>query len=95
MAESPNHTAKGKFAQGNRANPRRGRKKGSKNRATVYEKLLGQHGQEAVKAFIVEAIKNRNPSLLTYYVSRLVPHRGVRLVFDAPKMHGISKRQEK
>jgi hypothetical protein len=89
MADSLNHDARGKFAKGNRANPRRGRAKGSKNKATIYEQMLGEHGKQAVQAFIVEAIKNRTPSLLAYYVSRLVPHRGARFAFDAPKMRGL------
>jgi hypothetical protein len=89
MADNPDRTSKGHFRKGNKASGK-GRPQGARNKRTIYEELLQKHAPDAVKAFIIESVQKRNASLLMYYISKLVPHRGPRLEFDAPKMAGLA-----
>src|SRR5262245_30679080 len=93
---------KGRFANGNRANPR-GRPRGSRNRATLLiEELLADEAETLTRSLIRRA-KAGNGTALSLVFARLAPPRkdrpddvplpAIEGIQDVPAAHGMLLRQ--
>lgn len=88
--DQPTHLANGKFAPGNRANPK-GRPMGSKHKATLAAAALMDGEAEALSRKAIEMAKAGDSVALRLCLERILPpRRESPLEFELPKLTSLS-----